>query len=394
MMLKALLLGGALVATASGHQMWPVPDDFALPDLSAASPPSGSCADSDFPHDLNGLHVDGLQPQPKVKSVADCRAACCAAGVSCQVFQFTPTVQRGAACWIGKYSKPEQGTAHGYISRGRGSIPPPPPPPPPPFPPGKAHTLDDTSGLGLRWEGIGAISGGGATSKLLMDYDPEVVADILDFLFLPDFGLNLDILKVEVGGDTDSTEGAEPSHMHGGPGDENYNRGYEWWLMKEAKKRNPALKLYGLPWGWPGWLDPSASATVQAKNAFADPKVTANYTLAFLLGAKNVHGLHVDYIGQWNERDAPKPYDSALREAVGQAVGHGELEQTTVLNRLPHYPGTSDKADTQGCTQYPWNTTDGSRWTDEEGANRKRQSFCSRCDTKNAHFTQTGSGQT
>eukprot|EP01047_Picozoa_sp_COSAG01_P069464 COSAG01_NODE_10282_length_2201_cov_6.031399_6_plen_86_part_00 len=33
--------------------------------------------------------------------------------------------------------------------------------------------------------------------------------------------------QVEVGGDTDSTEGAEPSHMHGGPGDENYNRGCE-----------------------------------------------------------------------------------------------------------------------------------------------------------------------
>ena len=46
-----------------------------------------------------------------------------------------------------------------------------------------------------------------------------------------------DILKVEMGGDTDSTEGAEPSHMHGGPGDANYNRGYEWWLMKEAKVR-------------------------------------------------------------------------------------------------------------------------------------------------------------
>jgi galactosylceramidase len=103
---------------------------------------------------------------------------------------------------------------------------------------------------------------------------------------------------------------------HAGPGDENYNRGYEWWLMKEAKARKPAVKLYGLPWGWPGWLDPAASATVQAKNAFADPKITANYTLAFLLGAKRVHGLHMDYIGQWNERDAPKPYNDALRKAV------------------------------------------------------------------------------
>ena len=42
--------------------------------------------------------------------------------------------------------------------------------------------------------------------------------------------------------------------------------------------------------------------------------------------------------------------------------------QTTVLNRLPHYPGTTHKPDPQGCTQYDWNTTDGSRWTDEEGS--------------------------
>ena len=51
----------------------------------------------------------------------------------------------------------------------------------------------------------------------------------------PNFGASLQILKVEIGGDSQSTEGTEPSHMHA-PGDENYLRGYEWWLLKEAKK--------------------------------------------------------------------------------------------------------------------------------------------------------------
>jgi len=32
-----------------------------------------------------------------------------------------------------------------------------------------------------------------------------------------------------------STDGSESSHMHE-PWDENYQRGYEWWLMTEAKK--------------------------------------------------------------------------------------------------------------------------------------------------------------
>lgn len=27
--------------------------------------------------------------------------------------------------------------------------------------------------------------------------------------------------------------------------DQNYFRGYEWWLMKEAKKRNPNITLIG-----------------------------------------------------------------------------------------------------------------------------------------------------
>ena len=61
------------------------------------------------------------------------------------------------------------------------------------------------------------------------------------------------ILKVEIGGDAQSTEATEASHMHT-KDDENYNRGYEWWLMKEAKARNPAIKLSALSWGAPGWV--------------------------------------------------------------------------------------------------------------------------------------------
>jgi galactosylceramidase len=213
-----------------------------------------------------------------------------------------------------------------------------------------------------------------------MDYDPKVSSDVLDYLFKPGFGLNLQMLKVELGGDTDATEGAEPSHMHyeGDPG--NYERGYEWWLMKEAKARNPDIKLYGLPWGWPGWLDPSATADKKATNAFANPTVTANYTLQWLLGAKRVHNLDIDYIGQWNERNAPDPYNKALAEMV-QAAGL----KTICLKRLPHYPGTGDKPDSKGCTQHSWNTTDGSLWVDEEGSWKDgRSARClARCVNRN-----------
>ena len=36
------------------------------------------------------------------------------------------------------------------------------------------YAVSDVGGLGLEWEGVGAISGGGATTKLLMDYEPKV----------------------------------------------------------------------------------------------------------------------------------------------------------------------------------------------------------------------------
>ena len=127
-------------------------------------------------------------------------------------------------------------------------LPPPPPAPAPPPSPGPRGPFRIDAGaapLGSRWQGVGAISGGGATSKLLPDYDPAVASDILDFLFKPLFGASLDLLKVEVGGDADATEGAEPSHMHW-KGDANYQRGYEWFMMKEARQRNPEIGLYGL----------------------------------------------------------------------------------------------------------------------------------------------------
>ena len=81
-----------------------------------------------------------------------------------------------------------------------------------------------------RFDGVGGISGGGATSRLLVEYPDEVQSEILDFLFLPNFGASLQILKVEIGSDAQSTDGSETSHMHSA-NDLNLHRGYEWWIL-------------------------------------------------------------------------------------------------------------------------------------------------------------------
>ena len=111
-----------------------------------------------------------------------------------------------------------------------------------------------------------------------------------DALFNVNNGGALQIFKTEMGGDAQSTEATEPSHMHTRD-DENYDRGYEWWLMKEAKKRNPAIKLYTLSWGAPGWVGNG--------EFFSDDNIL--YHLNWLKGAKRVHNLTLDYMGIWNE---------------------------------------------------------------------------------------------
>lgn len=68
--------------------------------------------------------------------------------------------------------------------------------------------------IGKRFDGLGAISGGGATSRLLVDYPIEQREQVLDLLFLPQYAASLHIFKVEIGGDSQSTDGTESSHMH------------------------------------------------------------------------------------------------------------------------------------------------------------------------------------
>jgi galactosylceramidase len=52
---------------------------------------------------------------------------------------------------------------------------------------------------------------------------------------------------VEIGGDGQSTDGTEASHMHY-RGELSCNRPYEFWLLEEARKRNPNIKTYALSW--------------------------------------------------------------------------------------------------------------------------------------------------
>jgi hypothetical protein len=153
----------------------------------------------------------------------------------------------------------------------------------------------DGHATGRTYEGLGAVSAG-ASSRLLIDYPEPYRSQILDYLFKPGYGSALQHLKVEIGADVNSTDGSEPSHMRS-PNDHDYNRGYEWWLMEEAHRRNPNIILDALAWGAPGWI---------GGGHLYSPGM-ANYVVDFIKGAKRFHNLDIRYTGIWNER----PYDPA-----------------------------------------------------------------------------------
>jgi len=161
---------------------------------------------------------------------------------------------------------------------------------------------------GKRFDGIGAVSGGGATSVLLKDYPEPQRSQVLDLLFKPKFGASMLALFVEVPGDANATQGAEPSHMHTKT-DENYFRGYEWWLMAEAKKRNPDITLDGCAWGCPGWVG----------NGQFWSQDMADYYTKWIKGAKSAHGLDIDAIGCRNEKGVSIDFVKKLRATLNAA---------------------------------------------------------------------------
>jgi hypothetical protein len=175
-----------------------------------------------------------------------------------------------------------------------------------------AITVNGTS-AGRTFGGIGAISGGGGNTRLLTDYPAAQQQQILDYLFEPGYGADLQILKVEIGGDTNSTDGSESSHMHSASVTD-CNTGYEWWLMEQAKALNPNIKLYGLAWGAPGWIG--------GGNFWSTDMI--NYLVNWLGCAKS-HGLTVNYLGGWNERNYNIPWYEQLRSTLN-ADGYSAVQ--------------------------------------------------------------------
>ena len=146
----------------------------------------------------------------------------------------------------------------------------------------------NASGSGRIFDGVGAILGGGDNNRYLADYPEQQRTQMLDDLFKPDYGASLELLKIEIGGDDGGEATVEPAN-----GQINCNAGYGLSIARQAVAINPGLRLYGLQWSAPGWV--ASGPTVFTAG---DIKYLMDW-----MGCARRYGLHVSYLGGWNESD-------------------------------------------------------------------------------------------
>jgi hypothetical protein len=187
----------------------------------------------------------------------------------------------------------------------------------------------------------------------------------------------LQILKVEIGGEGQSTDGAEASHSRDPWSPPSFERGYEWWLMTEAKKRNPNITLYGLPWTWPSFIScaPGAPLGNCTGGPFTNITAAVSYITSWVAGAKAAHALDIDWLGVWNERSAGDSYVMSLRAAL-DAGGFSRTRIITWDNWAwgapngsdamgVHYPGIKPRAFPPGAIA--WSSEESSTYNNQFG---------------------------
>lgn len=171
----------------------------------------------------------------------------------------------------------------------------------------------DAATCGRKYEGIGALLASDA--PWLKAYPEPQRSDILDVLFRPAWAAGLQVLKLEVGGDGQSTTNTESSHMHTEFDPPSFNRGWINWVLQQAISRNPALRVGGLAWTWPHWTKGSVDNKVR-------------YLVTWCLGIKLHYNVTVDFLGLQNEGTITGGnviFATALRKGLDKAGLHSVI---------------------------------------------------------------------
>lgn len=152
------------------------------------------------------------------------------------------------------------------------------------------------------FKGFGAVTCNN-TSRLLLDYkeeSPNEYWEIMNLLFNPETGAGLNHIKVELGGDVNSSSGTEPATKRTPEEEADVLRGAGWHFAADAKSINPDITVEALRWGEPKWTQEGIGF-----EAYDNPKYEARYQWykQTLDAVYREYGFALDYLspGQ-NER--------------------------------------------------------------------------------------------
>jgi galactosylceramidase len=112
------------------------------------------------------------------------------------------------------------------------------------------------------------------------------------------------------------------------PASADFSRGFAWWLLTEAKRRNPIIETYALAESWPRWVHGNAPATTGPLDA---PELSARYLTEWVCGARDSHNLTIDWVGMWNEHwEADEVMFAFVKELRSQLDAAG-LQHTRII---------------------------------------------------------------
>ncbi|MCV9885403.1 glycoside hydrolase family 30 protein [Metabacillus halosaccharovorans] len=148
-----------------------------------------------------------------------------------------------------------------------------------------------------RFKGFGTVTANN-TSRLMLDYKeehPKKYWEMMNLLFNKDTGAGLSHVKVELGGDVNSSSGTEPATMRYADEPANVLRGAGFQFAADAKSINPDITTEILRWGEPRFTW-NGAVEKEYENRYQWYKKTIDAVF-------HEYGFHLDYIGiSQNER--------------------------------------------------------------------------------------------
>lgn len=180
------------------------------------------------------------------------------------------------------------------------------------------------------FDGLGMISANNS-SRLLLDYKaqhPEAYQKLLEYLFGQD-GMGLELIKIEMGADVDSSSGTEPAVMRSVDETADVTRGAGYQLAADALKINPDIKIDLLYWGIPAWVANAEDgydamykwykSTIDAMYDTYGVKVTH---VTVNQNERNIDCEWVKYFSKRLKKETNERYDyDTIKLVCGEAVG-------------------------------------------------------------------------